>query len=272
MGALAGAMVVAFAADTPFDIATLAADNVAEIHVLQWVQVVASLFTFIVPALLYAKINSGNVLTFMQLRTCPRAMFFVLCTIFILAIMPALDIVVAWNERLVLPDSFAGVERYLRAAEDEARHIMDLLLFDTSPAGLIVAIVVVGLLPALGEELLFRGVLQRFLLAHLRRPATAIILSAVIFSAVHLQFYGFVPRVILGVILGYLVYRTGSLWTSIFAHFINNVAAVLSNAFCPNATAPQNVISHVILIVVSLIVAIVVGKIMWSKFKIADQP
>jgi len=85
----------------------------------------------------------------------------------------------------------------------------------------------IGLLPALGEELLFRGILQRLFSEWTRNIHAGIWISAVLFSAMHMQFYGFIPRMMLGALLGYLLAWSGSLWLPVIAHFINNASAVV---------------------------------------------
>ena len=92
--------------------------------------------------------------------------------------------------------------------------------------GLLLNMIVIALIPAIGEEMTFRGVLQQWLTRKMN-PHLAILLSAAIFSFIHFQFYGFLPRMFLGVLLGYMFYITGSLWTSILMHFLNNGTAVV---------------------------------------------
>ena len=93
--------------------------------------------------------------------------------------------------------------------------------------GLLLNLLVIALIPAVGEELTFRGVLQQGLVRRMKSPHLAIILSAAIFSFIHFQFYGFLPRMFLGLLLGYMFYITGSLWTSILMHFVNNGSVVV---------------------------------------------
>ena len=93
--------------------------------------------------------------------------------------------------------------------------------------GLLLNLLVIALIPAVGEELTFRGVLQQGLVRRMKSPHLAIILSAAIFSFIHFQFYGFLPRMFLGILLGYMFYITKSLWTSITMHFVNNGTAVV---------------------------------------------
>ena len=105
-----------------------------------------------------------------------------------------------------------------------------LLVYDNS-IELIFNILVIALVPALGEEMIFRGWIQRQLMRIINRPHVAIWASAAIFSAIHFQFLGFLPRLLLGVLLGYLYFWTGSLWVSIFAHFLNNGLQVIAQYF-----------------------------------------
>ena len=93
--------------------------------------------------------------------------------------------------------------------------------------GFLYNVVLMAIIPAIGEELLFRGVLMRQFKNWLKNIHWAIIITAFLFSALHMQFYGFIPRMLLGVLFGYLVWWSGSLWTSMLAHFINNLMAVI---------------------------------------------
>ena len=87
-------------------------------------------------------------------------------------------------------------------------------------------VLVIAIIPAIGEELFFRGYLQEKMTQWLGKPDVAIIITAILFSAIHMQFQGFLPRFALGLILGYLFYWSGSLWLPIIAHLLNNAMAV----------------------------------------------
>jgi membrane protease YdiL (CAAX protease family) len=86
----------------------------------------------------------------------------------------------------------------------------------------------IAFLPSIGEELLFRGVIQRIFTNWTRNYHWGIWISALLFSALHMQFYGFIPRMFLGVLFGYLLVWSGSMWLPIIAHFINNAVAVVA--------------------------------------------
>ncbi len=129
---------------------------------------------------------------------------------------------------MVLPSWLAGLERQMKATEEQAALITEKFLVINSPFQFVYAMIMIAVLPALGEELLFRGILQRIFSEWSGGKHTGVWATAILFSAMHMQFYGFVPRMLLGVMLGYLYLWSGSLWLPILAHFINNGAAVIA--------------------------------------------
>ena len=130
-----------------------------------------------------------------------------------------------WNHNINFPDAF---ERWARAREDAAAEMTEILTTLTSSGELLIAILVIAILPAIGEEIVFRGLIQNELFRGTRNLHLSIWIAAVLFSAIHFQFYGFVPRLLLGALFGYLYYWSGNLWLAIFAHFINNAASVVA--------------------------------------------
>jgi membrane protease YdiL (CAAX protease family) len=95
-----------------------------------------------------------------------------------------------------------------------------------SVGGLLVNIGLIAIVPAVGEELFFRGIIQQVLQTNLKSHA-AVWITAIIFSTIHFQFFGFIPRVLMGAFLGYLLVWTKNMWVPIIAHFANNAVAVL---------------------------------------------
>jgi len=92
---------------------------------------------------------------------------------------------------------------------------------------MILNLFIIAILPAVGEEFFFRGVLQKILIRLFKSVHVAIWVTAFIFSAIHFQFFGFVPRFILGLIFGYLFFWSGTLWLPVISHFINNAVPVI---------------------------------------------
>jgi membrane protease YdiL (CAAX protease family) len=115
----------------------------------------------------------------------------------------------------------------MRAAEAKAMAITEAFLAVNTPLGLAVNILIIAIIPALGEELLFRGVIQKELSKWSGKVHLSIWITAFLFSAMHLQFLGFFPRFLIGGLLGYMFYWSGSIWLPILAHFVNNGVAVI---------------------------------------------
>lgn len=140
----------------------------------------------------------------------------------IIGIMPLSAVVVEWNNNIRLPSSLADFEQWAMTMETRAKELTTYLLQFQSVGDLFWALLVVAVLPAVGEELTFRGVLQGKLQQMTGNPHVAIWVTAFIFSILHFQFFGFVPRVLLGALFGYLYAWSGNLMIPILAHFINN--------------------------------------------------
>ena len=126
-----------------------------------------------------------------------------------------------------LPAAFESLEALMQQMEEMAGDLTERMLQVDTLGGLLFNLVVIALIPAIGEELTFRSVIQQWLVKVVKNPHVGIVLASAVFSFIHFQFYGFFPRMFLGMILGYLFYYSGSVWVSILMHFINNGSAVL---------------------------------------------
>lgn len=185
-----------------------------------------AIFLFIVPALLMAMTSTRLPATLLGLDRRPplRAILIILITM--AASVPFMNRVIEWNEGLQLPASMASLEEQLKLMEEEARATTSLLLGGTSIGALIVSILIVGVMAGLSEELFFRGALQRVIGSTRVGRHAAVWIAAIVFSFMHFQFYGFVPRLLLGLFFGYLLLWSGCLWLSVIAHAFNNALAV----------------------------------------------
>lgn len=137
------------------------------------------------------------------------------------------SIFIEWNANISLPESLKAFESWAREKEDLAKQLTDFLTKFDSVGEFILAFVVIAILPGIGEELVFRGLLQPELHRATKNIHAAIWISAIMFSAIHMQFFGFMPRVLLGALFGYLYYWSGDLRIAMFAHFVNNGFSVL---------------------------------------------
>ena len=136
-------------------------------------------------------------------------------SLFILAALPLVNLSFMLNETIELP-AWASI------FEAQANDTLESILRMDNFGVFLINFLLIGLLPAIGEELIFRGIVQKYLSKLLKSPIVGIWLSAIIFSAIHFQFEGFFPRMVLGAVLGYLYYWTSNLWVPIFAHLVNN--------------------------------------------------
>lgn len=201
-------------------------DSISNIGFLKIVQAGSSIGMFVLPALLMGVIEKHRH-TYLDFRTGvnPSLWFLVVAILFFSA--PVFEQAIKLNEQMRLPEALSGVENWMKVKEAEQKRLTDLLLSDTTYTGLLTSLIVVAVIAAIGEEFLFRGCVQGILTRWFKNPHTAIWLTAIIFSAIHLQFYGFLPRLLLGALFGYLLFWGKSIWLPVLAHFINNATATV---------------------------------------------
>ena len=156
----------------------------------------------------------------------PKINLLLIVLLIIIVSMPFMEWTALLNQKLVLPDYLKWVENWIREKEDQSMQTTMVLLKMQHISELLVNLFLIALLPGVAEELMFRGGVQRSFLRMFKSPHVAIWVSAFLFSAIHLQFYGFLPRLLLGAGFGYIYYWSGSLWYSMLAHFLNNAYAV----------------------------------------------
>ena len=188
-------------------------------NALRLMQFISTLFMFFLPAFLYAKIchrKAMRHLGFIKVPTIPQLAIIFATMFFALFIVGALSEV--WQQ-IPFPKEW---QIKFKAAEEMYNRQMQVMARMNGVGDYIVSMLIVALLPAVFEEAIFRGALQNLLSRWIKAPVWAIVITAIIFSAIHGSYDGFVPRFVLGFILGWLFYRTGNIWVSIAAHFINN--------------------------------------------------
>ena len=187
-------------------------------------QGISSALIFIVPPVILYAITRVQPMQQMGFRNPAKGWMLLVGVALMFVSLPLTNILGEWNEKANFGEF---LETILKMLEDTAADLTQQMLEVDTVWGLLGNLLVIALIPAIGEELTFRGVLQRALVKGCKNVHVAIFLSAAIFSFIHFQFYGFLPRMFLGIILGYMFYYSGSIWTSILMHFINNGAAVV---------------------------------------------
>ena len=207
------------------------AEFMAHTNAVRWLQLASTICSFLLPAFGFAYLCSSKPFEYLFIR-CPKSLYGVLLTVFvsIILISPLITITAYINEQLVLPSFLSSFETWMRQQESSARSMTELLLADKGITAILFNITVIAILAGITEEFLFRGALGRILLRYTSNPHTVIWIAAIIFSAFHLQFYGFIPRILLGAYMGYLLYWSRSIWLPIFAHIVNNLLAIVSSS------------------------------------------
>jgi membrane protease YdiL (CAAX protease family) len=127
-----------------------------------------------------------------------------------------------WNAQMVLPEFLKGVEDWMRLQEEILEEATIFLTTINNPLEFLTAMLVIAVIPAIGEELLFRGLIQNQIHSWTKNAHLAVWITGILFSAIHVQFYGFVPRMLLGVLFGYMYLWSGNLLYPMLAHFANN--------------------------------------------------
>ena len=175
-------------------------------------------------AFLFSNRKTAN---YLQLNTGISGLNCLLIILIAIISLPALSYIIEWNEGIKLPQNLSSIETWIREKEDAASELTSLMLSGKSVSVLFLNLIVMAIIPAVCEEFLFRGFLITWLKNLFRNKHIVVFLSALLFSAIHLQFFGFVPRFLLGLYFGYLFIWTGSLWACVIAHFINNSMTVV---------------------------------------------
>lgn len=231
----------------------------------KWLQVFSSVAFFIIPAFLFSvfTVHYGH-LKFLGFKKPENSSFLPLAGVCILVSAPLVFWLGHLNEMIPLPEKFLQMEEATNSQ-------IKAFLHTENVSGLLFNLFVLALVPSIAEEILFRGAMQRVLVQLTRSPWAGIIISAIIFSALHLQFAGFLPRFFLGVLLGAFYWYSGSLWVPIFAHFVYNGIQVVAASYYPDLGEKNPEVP----VLAALISAVIITYILYlfkSKSKAQLEP
>ncbi|MFN8206887.1 MAG: CPBP family intramembrane glutamic endopeptidase [Bacteroidales bacterium] len=200
---------------------------VGHLDLFRLLQIVQSFFFFVLPPLVFAWLVSENTTEYLSLRKAPRVRWLWGILVLVIIAVPALNLIAEMNSKMAFPDFMQSTLKWMTEKEKEAEMLTENYLGVPNLGGLLFNLFMIALLPAVGEELLFRGILQRLLSDLFRNRHWGIWISALLFTSLHLQFLTMVPRLLLGALFGYLLLWSRTLWLPIAAHFINNAMAVI---------------------------------------------
>lgn len=217
------------------------ADSPESIYFLKYFQVLQSIGLFVVPPIILALLFHGNISEYLQIDRSTDKKNYLFAALTLLMVIPFVNFLGELNGQMKFPDSLSGIENWMKTMEDAAEVMVEKFMNVEGISGLMFNIFMIAVLPALGEELLFRGVIQRIFNNWTRNHHWGIWISAFLFSAMHMQFYGFLPRMVLGGMFGYLLVWTGTMWVPILAHFVNNAMGVVGYYFINKGVISKDV-------------------------------
>lgn len=193
--------------------------------------VVQDVVMLVLPAVATALIVTRNSAGLLTVDSRPSARMLLWALVAMVVSMPVMSYIIELNASITFPESLKSLEEALRQMEENAAGSIELMMGPHTVMNLIVNVLIIGLFAGFSEELFFRGALQRLLQSTRMSPAAAVWIAAIVFSAVHFQFFGFVPRMLLGAFFGYLLLWSGSVWLAVAAHAFNNVMYVVLTYF-----------------------------------------
>ena len=186
------------------------------INILKTTHFFSAIGTFISPIVIYGYLTNFS---FGFTRRISRQSILLVIALMIL-IIPLISFILEWNMKIEFP-------QWLSDFNTNSEPILIAFLNMNNPVDLIVNLIIMAIIPAIGEELFFRGFLQKSLISITKNQHIAVLITSFLFSVIHFHLDGFFPRFMLGILLGYMFLWSGSLWIPILAHFTNNAIAVI---------------------------------------------
>lgn len=237
------------------------------LDLLRLSQISSQIFTFTLPPILYAIFVKKDPLKSLGFNKV-SIKWILIGLVLIFAITPLNSVFAEWNANIKLPESMREIELLMQEMQAAATSIIEQFVNVDSISGLILNLFMIAGLAALGEELLFRSVIQNSLINICKNAHIGIILASMIFSFIHFEFYGFVPRFVLGLILGYMYYYSRSIWVPMAMHFVNNGTIVfiyfLNHKGITNIDVDTFGKTNLTILILSIIVVI---ALFWTAIK-----
>lgn len=202
-----------------------------EVYILKYIQGSQQIALFIIPAIVTAKLLRKGNESFLKTDRFPGSIPLLMVILLALLLLPVTSYAGMLNSRMSLHGWLSGAENWMRTKEDAASELTGLLIKSKGIGDLMINLFILAIIPSIAEEMIFRGILQQILCRIFKSGHIAIWITAIFFSAIHLQFFGFLPRLILGLSFGYLFFWTGNLWIAVVAHLINNAVPILMTHF-----------------------------------------
>lgn len=249
-------------------------NNSETISILKYFQVINQIGVFVLPAIAFAYLETRKPSDYLKANQKPSFVFLFFAILLIIASIPATNWMVVINESMKLPEFLKSIEDWMRDSERNANQLTEAFLNVNTVGGLIVNIFIIALVAAVGEELLFRGIILRLLIEWTKNIHWGVILSSILFSALHMQFFGFLPRMTLGILFGYIFIWSGTIWIPIILHFLFNGLTVVG-AYLYNTGKIQTDVeslgstNNVLIILLSFLFTL---AILYTLYRIRKKP
>ncbi len=259
---------------SPNDLLTSFTVDAANINALRYLQIIQNISMFIIPALFAGYLFSGSAVRYFDLKYFSQGKLYLIILLIVLCAIPAVNLLASLNEMIVFPKSLTWLENQFKTSEEAAKRITEMFLNVDNIGGVLLNIFMVALLPAIGEELIFRGVFQKILIKWTGSVHAGIIIAGFLFSFMHMQFYGFFPRWLLGAIFGYMMIWSGSIWLPIAAHFVNNALATITTYLINKGHIPEEISTYGStwsMLPVTILTAAACVFLLWKMRRIGDR-
>ena len=232
---------------------------------IRGMQVVQFISLFLAPPLICARLFSTDIKKYLGLKKPSNTIYFMAGIAAMILAIPLVSWLGELNKNVQFP---SDIQQWIKSSEEEAAKTVQVLLSKHTVNDLIINVICIAGLAAAGEELLFRGMVQRLLIKMFKTPWPGIIITAFLFSAMHMQFYGFLPRFALGILLGAIYWYSGSLWTAILAHFVYDAFLIVLVYFNPEMLKDESSVKLGSLALIgSISFVLVVLLIEWMRKK-----
>lgn len=224
VGVFAAEMIITakYGANTWSDVMAYNVNNSHTLNGLWIFQVISTTIPLFITPILFASVIVRE--PHKYLRDTIKFPYILLALAFVIMFfsLPLIELLSNINQKMVLPHFLKAVDEWMRSTEATAKKAQEAMLKMNSLKDLFFDLFVVAFLTAIAEEFMFRGCLQTIFLKWTKNPHAAVWITAILFSAFHMEFFGFLPRMLLGALFGYFVVYSGSIWPAVVGHFVNN--------------------------------------------------
>lgn len=248
--------------------AIISGNDIMSLNSLRFMQISSQIFTFVLPPILYAMLVKER--PFKSLGFSKSTILWLILGVAMMyTILPLNSIFTEWNANIKFPESLASLEKLMQDLQERATEVMEKFVNVDTIGGLIINLFMIAGLAALGEELLFRSVIQTSLIRICKNAHIGIFIASAIFSLFHMEFYGLLPRLVLGLLMGYMYYYSRSIWIPMAMHFANNGTIVflyyLNNIGATNIDVESFGETNVFVLILSIIAMV---ALFWFTIKL----